>query len=246
MYPDPNLTLADQMHWMVSVFLKMLAPEAGKRRIGLVSAAIWNRVRKFERRFCALYAMWKAGTLPPARPSAASAGKDLDRGERREAQREAAPNLSRPAGMLPRGVRWLQALVPSSAACLAGWVESLILNFPEMKEFVAACPQVGRTLRPLIGMAGLKVPDYLALPKRVRVRKGRAAVHPPPQPSPARGEGEKKRRRRRYANPREEAAAAIRRCHATGEPVDPKTISWKAFQYVLHWPREPPDAEAWR
>ena len=39
-----------------------------------------------------------------------------------------------------------------------------------MKAFVAEVPQAGRMLRPICKMAGLKPPDWLALPKRA-VRK---------------------------------------------------------------------------
>ena len=67
MFPDPTLTLADQILWIVAVFMKTMAAEGCKRRIGLFSVAIWSRVKRFERRFLALYAEWKAGTLPKAR-----------------------------------------------------------------------------------------------------------------------------------------------------------------------------------
>ncbi len=67
MFTNPGLTLGDQIFWIVDLVLKTLAPEACKLRIGAVSGVIWNRVRKFERQFLALYAQWKAGTLPQAR-----------------------------------------------------------------------------------------------------------------------------------------------------------------------------------
>ena len=67
MFPDPTLTLADQILGIVAVFMKTMAAEGCKRRIGLFSVAIWSRVKRFERRFLALYAEWKAGTLPKAR-----------------------------------------------------------------------------------------------------------------------------------------------------------------------------------
>src|SRR5208283_3812690 len=188
MFPDPTLTLAGQLFWIVDLFCKIMAPEACKLRIGLFGVAVWNRVRRFERRFSALYAMWKAGTLPVARPpraSASSAVKSLDRGERREAQSEgegafdpmacdAASCLranQRPSSVLPRTFRWLQQMLPMSAATLAGGVDSLLRNFPEMQAFAAEVPQVGRMLRPICTMAGIKPPEWLALPKRVRVRK---------------------------------------------------------------------------
>jgi hypothetical protein len=55
------------MYWIIVFFCRTIAPEACRLRIGVLSCTIWNRVRKFERRFYALYAMWKAGTLPKPR-----------------------------------------------------------------------------------------------------------------------------------------------------------------------------------
>src|SRR5262249_53376296 len=80
----------------------------------------------------------------------------------------------RPTSVLPRAFRWLQRMLPWSAATLAAGTESLLWNYPEMKAFVADCPQAGRILRPMCTMAGLKPPEWLALPKRVRVRKNDA------------------------------------------------------------------------
>jgi hypothetical protein len=67
MFTDPGFTLGDQMYWIVDLFLKTLAPEACKLRVGSLSVAVWQRVKRLERRFSALYARWKAGTLAPAR-----------------------------------------------------------------------------------------------------------------------------------------------------------------------------------
>ena len=276
MYPDPTLTLADQMRMIADLFLRILGPEARKLRIGATSLAIWRRVQLLTGRFCALYAMWKAGTLPKARvravaapppppqPSPASAGEgacgagegegelgavgppppqpspaSAGEGARRAGEGLGAVDAARvrPASLLPRTLRWLQAMAPMSAGTLGGGVDSLVRNYPEMQDFVRDCPQVGRVLRPLLRMAGLGVPEYLALPKRkrVRARKDCAVDHPSPRPSPPRGEGEVRRRRR---TPREVAAAAIARSLRTGKPVDPRKIGAVAFAYVLHWPRD--------
>ena len=40
MFPDPTLTLADQIIGIVAIFLKTLAPEACARRVGLVSCQV--------------------------------------------------------------------------------------------------------------------------------------------------------------------------------------------------------------
>ena len=72
MFTNRDFTLADQIFWIADLFYKTVAPEACRLRIGLYQIAIWKRVKKFERRFLALYAMWKAGTLPKPRVRAIS------------------------------------------------------------------------------------------------------------------------------------------------------------------------------
>ena len=95
----------------------------------------------------------------------------------------------RPASVLPRAFAWLHRLLPVSAPPLAGEVQSLLWNYPETREFVAACPQAGRILRPLCRMVGLKPPEWLTLPKRGRKKDTS------PRPSPHSGEGEVQQRR---------------------------------------------------
>ena len=240
MFPTPTMTLADQILGIVGIFLKILGAEACRLRIGVRSIAIWNRVRRLERRFVTLYGQWKAGTLPQARvrASASAAVKGLDRGERREAPSESVASTVCPASLLPRAVGWMYKMLPLSAGTLRSHLEPLIVEHPEMKAFVAGCPQVGRVLRPLCTMVGTRPPAWLALAKRKR---------PPPQPSPARaGEGEVRARRRRpamprrrdFADPRDEARAWMRWSDATGKPVDPKKMSAAGFGCVLHWQRD--------
>jgi hypothetical protein len=251
MFTDPTFTLADQLFWIVDVFCKTMAPEACKRRIGSLSVAIWNRVRRLERRFGALYAMWKAGTLPapraqaaegvtPPRFSAPSAVTSLDRGERRGPPREgdALAELNavhmRPASLLPRAFAWLHKVLPVSAPPLTGGVESLMHNYPEMQEFAAACPQVGGILRPLCQMVGLKPPDYLALPKRKRVRKK--------DTSSRLSEADEEELRRLAARfpdtPAARTAKRVLRRMFEGKPVDLTKLSAVVLGYVLHPPRD--------
>src|SRR5262249_44789989 len=67
MFNNPGFTLGDQMHWLIELFCQTMAPEACKRRVTWLSVPLWTRARKLRGRFCALYAMWKAGTLPRVR-----------------------------------------------------------------------------------------------------------------------------------------------------------------------------------
>jgi hypothetical protein len=241
MFPDPALTLADQIFRIVDVFLRTLAPEAHKCRVGLVSCAIWNRVRRLERRFLTLYAMWKAGTLPKPRTSPSPLKGEGRGGGGATAPAAAHPSPRpgdinvRPASMLPRGFGWLRRMLPLSAGTLASLLGPLVREHPEMKEFVAGCPQVGRVLRPMCGMVAIRPPEWLALPKRARARRA-AAAH---QLS---AEDEALLLRMTTPFPDTPAARsarrALRRSMATGQPVDPRKLSAEAFGYVLHWPRD--------
>ena len=187
MFSNPGFTLADQLFWIVECFRKSMWAEPRTRGLGALSVAIWNRVRGFERRFSELYAMWKAGTLPKARVRALAHPSPRPSPSRGEGEGGGLSELDlaqrRPASLLPRGLRWLQRVLPWSAATLASRVEPLLAECPEMRAFVADCPQVGRILRPMCRMAGLQPPEWLRLPGRERVRKD----YPSPRPSPSRG-----------------------------------------------------------
>ncbi len=62
----------------------------------------------------------------------------------------------------------MQTVLPMSAGTLGSMLGPLLFNHPEMQTFMAEAPQVGRILRPLCRLVGLKPPDYLALPKHKR------------------------------------------------------------------------------
>ena len=141
--------------------------------------------------------------------------------------------------MLPRGLGWLLRRLPDGVQQMIAFHE--LLADAEMRAIIAAAPQVGRILRPFCDFLGLETPAELVLPKRVRVRRKDTLPRPPgsgPGASlPQSGEGDG-RRLRRPPDPREEAAAAMRRSEATGEPIDPRTLSPAAYGCVLHWPRD--------
>ena len=244
MFPDPSLTLADLLLRIADVFSRTLAPEARARRVGLFQIAILKCVQRFERRFCALYALWKAGRAPKAR------GRREDSSPRpspRRGEREAAGAVfdplaaggaswemafQRPASVLPRTMRWMQAMLPGSAAVLAGEVDSLMRNYPEMREFAADCPQVGRILRPICAMAGIRPADYLALPKRRRVRKNPRALS-------AADEAELARITARFPDtPAARSGKRALRRMFERRPVRLDRMSAVARGYFLHPPRD--------
>src|SRR5215472_14242411 len=179
----PAITPAWYMQRILEMFWVTMPREACHIRFGALSCALWGRVKKLIGRFCALYALWKAGTLPKVRASARAVAPPPPRPSPVKGEGELHPvdaGRIRPASVLPRGLRWMQGMLPQSAGVLAAHVSVLVESHPEVKVFVAECPQVGRVLRPLCRLAGLTAPDYLRLPKRVL----RAGGHPSPVPSP--------------------------------------------------------------
>src|SRR6185437_13459148 len=107
MLPEPTLTLADQLFWIVDCFCKTVAAEACKRRVGALGVAVWNRVRRFERRFCSLYGMWRAGTLPVGRKGAGAGAYPPPRPSPSRGEGEGDAMHKRPASLLPRAFAWL-------------------------------------------------------------------------------------------------------------------------------------------
>jgi hypothetical protein len=154
-------------------------------RTSLVPNAAWNRLSRLYQRFAALHAKWLAGTLPTPRPSR--------KGEARTAN---TPDPS--AIKLPRHFAWLNQISPVAGAAANNGLRDLLAT-PEMREFLAACPQAGRYLRPLAHACAMK-PDEAALdqirlpprpprkraprPKRPKPQPAPVAAPPPPAPTP--------------------------------------------------------------
>ena len=94
---------------------------------------------------------------------------------------------------------------------------------PEMAEFYAAAPQLGRILRPLAHMIGAPVPVWLRLPKRVRVRRSAkqrwAEAHPTAHPTALRDERSALIVPNRRLPPREQAEDAVRRSEISGKAI---------------------------
>ena len=156
---------------------------AGPARPGLAGPLIiliWTRLQRMAGRVARLAARAEAGTLrPPRRRPAAP-------------RRTAASATQR----LPRGFAWLVQQVPA-AAFGAGQLEALLAD-PGMTTLIEAAPQIGRTLRPLCHMLGVRPPPslrrpptappppaLLAAPRRTeagRLRPAERPGAPPPRP----------------------------------------------------------------
>jgi hypothetical protein len=190
----------------------------------------YNRIRRLERRFNALVAQWRAGTLP-----AAGTAVRKDTSPRPSPQSGEGEGMAhaRAAWPFPRGFGWIVRLLAPSTG--QGCVGTLCLAWedPEMAEFFAAAPQVGRILRPLAHMIGAPLPGWLRLPKLVRVRKSRAAAA-----SRLRDERSELIVPNRRLPAREQAEDAMRRSEATGKAIDVPQFSPEANGWFMHWPRD--------
>jgi len=150
----PLHPLTDRFGWMITWFTRMMAAEAARRRVdGPSVSAAWRRMGRFARRFAALVEMWQAGTLPAVRAP-----------RPRPATARAA--AARPPGLL--GWRWFRRLFPETAGPFSGTLHEMLHGVPQMAELAAATPQLGRLVRPMCSMLGLKPPPYLQLPRRPR------------------------------------------------------------------------------
>ena len=84
--------------------------------------------------------------------------------------------------VLPRGKRWLIRLIPQTA--FGGSQLQHLLSQPEMADFIAATPQIGRLLRPLCRMLGAVPPPGIAKPPP----RSATAASPAPRPATIRSE----------------------------------------------------------
>ena len=169
MPPAPPPALAARFARLIAALCEAVAARGGgpggRGLAGPLVIAIWTRLRRMEFRITRLAARVAAGPLPPprSRPAAARA------------------TVSRPPELrLPRGFAWLVRLVPAAASG-AGQLETLLAD-PAMKALIEAAPQIGRTLRPLCHLLGVRPPPILQKPARVPPRQAEAGRPPPGEP----------------------------------------------------------------
>ena len=153
---------ADRFAYIIGVLCQAVA--ARGVAIGPIHILIHKRLSRIGVRFARLVALVRAGELP----SATAAGSRAARQAKSRASDDPADRRADSrAGRLPRGLAWLFRLVPASTA-LASQMNHL-LSDPEMVALLQAAPQMGRLLRPLCQMLGIRLSDHpLLLPPRTR------------------------------------------------------------------------------
>ena len=136
----------------------------------LLIGLIIDRIRGLKQRFARIAARVGAGTYAP----------------RRFASRPQAEPKPRPPSQLPQKFGWLLKLVPPAVGARSQ-LQSLLRD-PEMAALIAAAPtSLGRPLRSLCWMLGLRPPEIQALPatpRKPRQKPPPAPEAPAPEPPP--------------------------------------------------------------
>ncbi len=135
------------------------ARAARDRTLSVWYVAVWARIGRMGARLEQLIALWRAGKLPQARaPRARQANQSV-----------------RQKPDYPTDPDWLLVQAPEVAAY--GSQLQHLVSGAECAAFLAACPQAGRILRPLMHMVGCR-----PLPETVRIKPCAVAV--PDQATP--------------------------------------------------------------
>ncbi len=170
MRPTAPPAPADRIAGIIDLLCRSAAAQiAGRRLAGPLIILICARLRRIAHRLTAIAARLQAGKLRR---------RTVIR--RQPAARPTRPTRPRP---LPQGRAWLMRLVPEAPAA-ASQLRYLLAE-PEMADFIAAAPQVGRPLRSLCWMLGVRPPPGLK-PRRNPPAEPEPPANPPGTPPPSR------------------------------------------------------------
>ncbi len=153
------LPAADRFAYIMGVLCQAVAARGAV--IGPIHILIWKRLSRTGQRFARLVARVRSGELPSARPAGCRA--------RQAKRRKSDDPTDRPVERLPRGLAWLLRLVPEAA--VYGSQLNHLLSDPEMVALLTAAPQMGRLLRPLCQMLGIRLSDHPLLQPARRMRE---------------------------------------------------------------------------
>ncbi len=135
------------------------ATPAGRFYIFLV-----GYILRASRRIDALFAKWRAGTLPPIRA------------------RKPRATPARPAAFrLPQGKLWLIKRVPQAASAAAYDGLRVMHDDPEFQAFLREVPRAARLLRPFYTAVDFPPPGAAPKPRRIRKPRPKAPKPEPPR-----------------------------------------------------------------
>ncbi len=127
------------------------AKAARERTLTVLLVAVWGRIARMGTRLERLVALWRAGKLPKSRAP------------RTKGERAGEPR-ARPRLKFPTSQGWLSRKLGYEVVAFGSQLTHLLTE-AECVEFLDACPQAGRVLRPLLRMLTFDPP-----PEVVRLR----------------------------------------------------------------------------
>ncbi len=176
----------ERFAFIIEALCQAAAERSARRWIAVAIAnLIWMRLRRTGARFAKLAARVRAGALPAATRASASGASDQSaesRADRQAKRRKSDDPADRSAKRLPRGFAWLLRLVPEAA--VYGSQLNHLLSDPEMVALLEAAPQMGRLLRPLCQMLGIRLSEPPSCSGRVSAPQPRPPVRPPTMARP--------------------------------------------------------------
>jgi len=162
--PPPPITLAERFISFARGLLDVLVTAMRRNPMPQpIEILLGRRIYRMRNRFQALLARFRAGTLPPPRVRRPAAPRRAD----------APPRPAWPAELAPRHLAEMLRRIPEAGWTCRCFLADIVHNDPEAPALVAASPHAGRLLRTFCRMLGIKLPPWLALPRRKRVYKPR-------------------------------------------------------------------------
>jgi hypothetical protein len=168
----PPCPAAERFGALLQYVSEAVGKRSGWALTPLLIGLIATRLRTIKWRFLHLAARIAAGTYKP--PIRSAAPRRNPAGQ---------PRPAPPKDPLPRKFGWLRPLIVPETVAFAGLLHGLFQD-PEMVALMQAAPDaLGRPIRSLCRMLGVRPPPAVALPPR-RKPVRRVREQPPPDPYP--------------------------------------------------------------
>ncbi|MDD2875818.1 MAG: hypothetical protein PHT60_01160 [Acidiphilium sp.] len=159
-------TLSERFAWLMALIRKGITTYGPTPHLaGPLVTLAWARIDTLSKRFMKCMAR---GPIPARKPRPV---------------RTSRPAKPKPEYVLPRGFNWFRLMFPNTetrpapSAMPANLLRDMLAE-PEMLDLIATNPAIGRILRPLCTLLGIRHPPALQRPERPRKPS-------PPRPGPA-------------------------------------------------------------
>lgn len=150
MAPPPT-NLSERLAYVFNALMHavLMRRYAGCVVMGVVGVQLSVRIQRWRNRVLGMIRRIEDGTFREWAGQRAAMAREMD-----PATRQRLAGVSRLWKGIPRGFGWLLPLLPSEAAVRAGFLEAALRD-AEMRAHLAACPRLGRMLRPFCRMLGV-------------------------------------------------------------------------------------------